>query len=230
MKSHISNYELYSLRCEIMKHFLCNMYVDLVYQLEMLVHDKLRPCALDLHFFDVFWISFEYFKSGSTKVNRIWNIQKILKKHQKNANPVHMALVYHVLTSPRVWDHLEKVEKMTGLEMGLSGLPFEPYFMYLLHENCFGDVVSHTMAHICAEYGNFITNYDTIMAILMPTWPCQDRALKVFDSSLTAPLARDSRRTPLSCVKTYPLERSANTEHDKVDWEVELDQFFTKTR
>ena len=100
MKSHISNYELYSLRCEIMKHFLCNMYVDLVYQLKMLVHDKLRPCALDLHFFDVFWISFEYFKSGSTKVNRIWNIQKILKKHQKNANPVHMALVYHVLTSP----------------------------------------------------------------------------------------------------------------------------------
>ena len=136
VKSHISNYELYSLICEIMKYFLCNMYVDLVYQLEMLVHDKLRPCALDLHFFDVFWISFEYFKSGSTKVNRIWNIQKILKKHQKNANPVHMALVYHVLTSPRVWDHLEKVEKMTGLEMGLSGLPFEPYFMYLLHKKC----------------------------------------------------------------------------------------------
>ena len=25
--------------------------------------------------------------------------------------------------NPRVWDHLEKVEKMTGLEMGLVGLP-----------------------------------------------------------------------------------------------------------
>ena len=66
--------------------------------------------------------------------------------------------------------------------------------------NRFGDVVSYTMAHICAEYENFITNYDTIMAILMPTLPCQDRALKVFDSSLTAPLARGSRRCPLSCV------------------------------
>ena len=100
VKSHISNYELYSLRCEIMKHFLCNMYVDLVYQLEMLVYDKLRPCAQDLHFFDVFWISFEYFKSGSTKVNRIWNIQKIFKIEEKNDIPVHMVLFYHVLTSP----------------------------------------------------------------------------------------------------------------------------------
>ena len=33
------------------------MYLNLVYQLELLVHDKLRPCALDLHFL----MLFEYF-------------------------------------------------------------------------------------------------------------------------------------------------------------------------
>ena len=32
-------------------------------------------------------------------------------------------------------------------------------------ENRFGDDVSHTMAHIRAEYGHFISKYDTIMAI-----------------------------------------------------------------
>ena len=51
----------------ILKHFLFNMYLDLVYQLEMLVHDKIRPYALDLHFFDVFWIFHEYFKFGQTQ-------------------------------------------------------------------------------------------------------------------------------------------------------------------
>ena len=35
----------------ILKHFLFNMYLDLVYQLDLLVHDKIRPCALDFHFF-----------------------------------------------------------------------------------------------------------------------------------------------------------------------------------
>ena len=32
-------------------------------------------------------------------------------------------------------------------------------------ENRFGEVVSHTMTLICAEYGHFITNYDMIMVI-----------------------------------------------------------------
>ena len=31
---------------------------------------------------------------------RIWNIHEIFKKHQKNANPVHMFLFCHVLTTP----------------------------------------------------------------------------------------------------------------------------------
>ena len=100
MKSHISNYELYSLRCEISKHFLFNMYVDLVYLLEMLLHDKIRPCALDLYFFDVFWISYDYFKFAWLLWTRFWNNHKIFKKHQKNANPVHMVLFCHVLTPP----------------------------------------------------------------------------------------------------------------------------------
>ena len=51
----------------ILKHFLFNLYVDLVYQLEMLLHDKIRPCALEYHVFLLFWISFEYFKIGRSQ-------------------------------------------------------------------------------------------------------------------------------------------------------------------
>ena len=56
-----SHMRVHSLRFEISHHiqaYFVWMYLNLVYQLELLVYDKLRTCALVFHFFDFF---FEYF-------------------------------------------------------------------------------------------------------------------------------------------------------------------------
>ena len=59
--NHLSSHmRVHSLRCLISHHiaiYFVWMYLDLVYQLELLVYDKLRTCALVFHFFDFF----EYF-------------------------------------------------------------------------------------------------------------------------------------------------------------------------
>ena len=75
----------------------------LVCQLDMLVHDELRPWALDLQFFDICWISYDYFKFVWLLLTKFWNNYKIFKKHKKNATPVPMVLFHHVVTSPIKW-------------------------------------------------------------------------------------------------------------------------------
>ena len=68
--NHLSSHmRVHSLRCLISHHiaiYFVWMYLDLVYQLELLVYDKLRTCALVFHFFDLFWIFCDYFKFGQT--------------------------------------------------------------------------------------------------------------------------------------------------------------------
>ena len=70
IQNHISSHmRVQSLRFEISHHiqaYFVWMYLDLVYQLELLVYDKLRTCALVFHFFYVFWIFYDYFEFGQT--------------------------------------------------------------------------------------------------------------------------------------------------------------------
>ena len=70
IQNHISSHmRVHSLRFEIshdIQAYFVWMYLDLVYQLELLVYDKLRTCALVFHFFDIFWIFYDYFEFGQT--------------------------------------------------------------------------------------------------------------------------------------------------------------------
>ena len=77
--------------------------------------------------------------------------------------------------NPRVWDHLEKVEKMTGLEMGLFGLPLglfcSSFRCILMHFHAMLEISHLWLYHIdalpwvceiyheCVKYGLVSTNY-----------------------------------------------------------------------
>ena len=68
---------------EITLAYFAWMHVHLVYQLEVLVYDKVRTCALVFHFLYIFWIFHAQCKFGQTDVWPIfWHVLNLKMENQ----------------------------------------------------------------------------------------------------------------------------------------------------